>query len=344
MSARHDKLLRHLYVAAVFLLVMFAIGSMGYFVLGAGRWRFDECLYMTIITVSTVGYAETLPGLGQVDYARLWTSLLILLGSGTLLYFASTFTAYIVEGDLRNVFRRKRMNKQIEELSNHIVVCGVGTTGMHVVHELIATKHPFVVIDNNEGRLTGIAAAAEREFPFVLGDATDDACLHDAGIERASGIVVGLHDDKDNLFVTISARALNPKLRIIAKAVELSAGPKLLRAGADTVVSPNYIGGVRMVSEMIRPKAVQFLDIMLRDKDHTLRVEEVTIPENSSLIGSTLRQSEIRTQANVLVIAVREPNGSYRYNPSAELELQAGMVLIVLVHTDDMPKLEQAVA
>jgi voltage-gated potassium channel len=176
----------------------------------------------------------------------------------------------------------------------------------------------------------------------VIGDATDDHVLERAGIARARGVIATLHEDRDNLFVTITARALNGRARIVAKAVEASTEPKLRRAGANAVVSPNYIGGMRLVSEMIRPATVAFLDRMLRDRDgNQLRIEEVKIPDASRLIGRRLAETKIRN-SGALVIAIHEPNDNYAYNPRGEHVLQAGAALIVLASAPDVRQLKDA--
>lgn len=236
------------------------------------------------------------------------------------------------------------MTKGIEQLRGHVVVCGVGATGAHILEELVATQTPFVAIDRDRQRLQRLDEDfPELELHYVVGDATDDHVLEEAGITRARGIIAALHDDKDNLFVTVTARALNPGARIVAKSVESSADNKLRRAGADAVVSPNRIGGMRLVSEMVRPVVVQFLDLMLRDKQKSLRIEELPIPDHSSLVGSELRKTDIRRKSNVLVIAVRTPDGAFHYNPGPETTLRRGMVLVVLGETEQVIRLREGV-
>lgn len=333
-------LYRRLGAATFFLFLVTGLGTFGYHYLGDGQWQIWDCFYMTVVTLSTVGFGETLEGIRDVYGARGFTVLLIVLGSGTLLYFVSTFTAFIVEGDLVGALKKNRMHKTIDKLHGHVIVCGVGTTGIHVVEELIATKTPFVCIDVDEERLLRLQEDLHfKGLLYVVGDATQDDVLEHAGIRRAHGIISALHEDKDNLFVTISARALNANLRIVAKAVEVTADAKLRRAGANTVVSPNRIGGMRLVSEMLRPRVVQFLDDMLRDKAQNLRIEEVEIPETSPVVGHPLRSTAIRRAADVLVIAVRDAEGGFHYNPGADLRLLAGMWLIVLARQEDVAKL-----
>lgn len=342
-----DDPFKHLYrrmlVALGFLLTVLAFGTGGYHYLGSGRWELFDCFYMAVVTLSTVGFAETLPDMRHVEGARSFTVLLIVLGSGTLLYFVSTFTAFIVEGDLMGALKRNRMNKRIKVLENHVVVCGMGSTGAPIVEELVATRTQFVAVDIDGERLARLDEEhPELELHYVVGDATDDHTLLEAGVERARGVIAALHDDKDNLFVTISARALNPRARIVAKAVESTTDNKLRRAGADAVVSPNRIGGVRLVSEMLRPTVVQFLDVMLREKEN-LRIEELPVPEQSTLVGAELRRTDIRKKADVLVIALRAPDGTFRYNPGPDTLLEKGTILVVLGRTDELIRLREGV-
>lgn len=343
-STRRD-LIQRLVTAALVLGLVLVVGASGYHQLGGGRWAWGDCFYMTVITLSTVGYGETLPGFDTVAFARPWTVGLILLGSGTLVYFVSTFTALIVEGDIGGALRRNRMRKHVERMKDHVIVCGVGTTGVHVVAELIVTETPFVVIDADEQRLLKLQEEyGEKNVHWVLGDATDDEVLRAAGIEHCRGVVSALHDDKDNLFVTVTVRALNARTRIVAKAIEPSAVEKMKRAGADSVVSTNYIGGMRLVSEMIRPQVTQFLDQMLRDRAQNLRIEEVQVPEGSPLVGLQLRESAIRKVSDVLVIAVREAEGGLVHNPPPSMTMTKGMTLIVLARTKDVVRLREGIA
>jgi voltage-gated potassium channel len=330
------EIARQLAVAGLLLLTVAAVGTAGYHTLGAGRWTWGDCFYMTIITLSTVGFAEMLPDMGATAGARPWTLALILFGSGTLVFFVSTLTAFIVEGDIQGVLRRRRMQKQIDQLRNHVIVVGVGATGIHVVGELLGSKAPFVVIDTSADRLELVAEQLGPTLLYVHGDATIDHVLEQAGIMRAKGLAATLPEDKDNVFVSITARALNPKLRIVAKMTEDSAETKLRRAGADATVSPSLIGGLRMASELVRPSVVQFLDRM---RSQSLSVEEVAIPPGSSLVGAALRQTNLRQDSSVLVLAVHETDGSYSYNPGPDFVLKLGQTLVVLCRADDFEQL-----
>lgn len=321
-------------------------GMLAYYVTGrleGERWSLFDCLYMTVITISTVGYTETLPSIHQSRVALTVTMVLIFLGSGTLLYFVSNLTAIFVEGDLGGILRRRAMDRAIDELTGHTIVCGAGKTGAYVALEFAAIGEPFVVIDTEQSHVDELGEALGREVLAVLGDATDDAVLERAGIGRARGVIAALADDKSNVYVTISARALSAQARIVAKAVDVGSEAKLKRAGADAVVSPNVIGGLRLVSEMVRPRAVHFLDRMLHHREgEQLRIEEVRIPEGSALEGERLARAGIR-ELGVLVIAVQEADGTYIYNPGGDLSLQTGASLIVLAAPEAVANLRRKV-
>ena len=325
------------------LLIAVTVGTIGFWIIEGGEVSWGDCLYMTIITLSTVGYGEVIP---MTPLGRGFASFLIIFGMGSLLYFASTVVAFWVELDMTKVRRRKKMQKTIDALENHIIVCGVGTTGGHVVRELIATKTPFVMIDTESERLERMHAVAEEQGLLALsvaGDATDDAVLAEAGIKRARGLVAALRNDKDNIYIILSARYTNPRLRIIARATEKDAPAKILRAGADQVVSPNLIGGLRIASEMLRPEVVEFLDMMMRDMDKNTRIEQVTLPLDSPLEGKRLSETNIRKSTDVLVIAVRDKSGKYTYNPGPDTVLSKEATLIVLGAADSVIRLRKSI-
>jgi voltage-gated potassium channel len=314
----------------------------GYRFIGDGQWDWSECLYMAAITLSTVGFGETLPGMDALPLARSWTLVVIFMGSGTLLYFVSILTALIVEGDLGGTLRMKRMQRRIDRLQDHVIVCGSGRTGTHIVDELIATGTPFVLIDVDMENLQRLADEKGEKMLWITGDATDDDILREAGIDRAAGVVTALPDDRDNLFATVSARSLNPGLRIVAKCVGNESEAKLRRSGADAVVSPYNIGAMRMVSEMVRPTVVRFLDQMLRDRSRNLRIEQVAVPTGCPLDGVKLGDAGLRCWSNLLVMAVQETDGTYRYNPSCDYLLSGGMTLIVLAPSQELSLLARA--
>src|SRR5512138_233151 len=260
-TMEEDKTLRRRMLAAgVLLLLVIAGGTFGYWGLSrtylpvGEQWSLGDCAYMTTISITTVGYGEIIE-VARVPYARLLTVLIIFSGLGVAVYFASALTAFVVEGEFQQLRKRRRMRQQMAKVSGHIIVCGIGTSGLHVVTELLASRWQVVCIDASEERIRRVhdLPGGDR-VPCILGDATADEVLKEAGIERARGVIATLASDKENLFVVISARQLNPQLKIVAKGVDIGVSEKLRRAGADVVVTPAYIGGIRMVSEMVRPQ------------------------------------------------------------------------------------------
>jgi len=328
--------------AALALLTVVFSGTIGYRYIGGGGWSWGECLYMTIITLSTVGYAETLRGMNQQPFAREFTLLLIVFGSGTLLYFVSTLTAFIVEGQFRGALRRNRMRQRIDKLEQHVVLCGVGTTGEYVVRELMASKVPFVAIDADEERLERLAEEHGPGFLYLAGDATEDHVLEEGGIGRARAVIAALHDDKDNLFVVITARSMNAQVRIVSRAVESGSIPKIERAGANAVVSPNHMGGLRLVNEVLRPHVVRLVDQLILDNGEALTIGDLEVPEGSAFDGVRLRDAGLR-KMDVLVIAIRRSDGSFQFNPPADAVLEANTTLIVLARNADIASLREGV-
>ena len=346
--ARMSEVQRRVIVAVGVVLCVILLGSVGYWWIGLGvrDWAFFDCVYMTVISVMTVGYGETLTGMETVPGARGFTIAVIVVGFASGGFLLSTLTALIVEGDLARSRRKKKMRKLIEGLKGHVIVCGAGSTGRHVVEEMIATETPFVAIDVDEERLREICDAyPQTVVPYIVGDATAEHILHEAGIARARGLVAALRDDKDNLFVVISARASNPAARIVARSGDRRVFDLMRKAGANAAVSPNLIGGLRLASEMIRPNVVEFLDEMLRDRELNLRIEEVEIPVGSPFAGKTLRDSRIRDVTDALVLAIRDKGrGGFQYNPGPEARLEGGLTLVLLGRAASVKKLRDAVA
>jgi voltage-gated potassium channel len=325
------------------MLVVILGGASGYYAIGQGKWGFFDCLYMTIITVTTVGYGETLPGMDTIHYARGFTMLLLLFGTGSIVFFASTITAVIVEGDLKNALFANKLKKRMRRMKDHVIVCGAGSTGRNVIEELIKTGVPVIAIDVNEAELRDIADKhPNAEYSFLVGDATDDDIMAQTNLPNARGLVAALSSDKDNLYLTVSARQDNPKARIVARCAELSHVEKIKKSGADAVVSPNYIGGLRLVSELVRPSVVRFLDEMMRDRRAAYRIEEITLGEKASALGTTLRDARVRERFGMTVLAVRKTSdGVWNYNPDAGEAIGPGVTLVVLGSSEQVAELRR---
>jgi len=310
-----------------FVFVLLA-GIVGFKLIGGREWTLLDSIWMTVITLSTVGYSEAHdasanPGL------RAFTVVFNLICLGTIAFAITSITAFIVEGQLKDYLGRRRMDKKIARLRNHFIVCGGDETAQTIIQELLLTKRPFVVVEPLAEKIARLQELGE--ILYIQDDPTEDAVLERAGLSRARGILLSLPTDEDNLFVTLSARSLNPRLRIVAKGIELQSHTKMKKAGADAVISPTYIGGMRMVSEMVRPAVATFLDMMLRDRKQVLRVEEVTVGDGSELIGSTVAKSGIGEKTGALVVAMRQAGRpDYLFNPAKTTVIGRGDVLILI--------------
>jgi voltage-gated potassium channel len=309
------------------LLVLTVVGVTGYTTLEG--WSFPDALYMTVITLTAVGYQEVRP---LTEVGRSFTMILLLGGITWMGLWFALITAFFVELDLKNVFRRRRMMREIGKMSDHIIVCGVGRTGRQVVEELEGHGIPWVVIEQDPSRAEDLLAAIPDAY-VIEADATQDQTLVEAGLESARGLVSCLSADTDNLFVTLSARDLNPDTTIVVRAYEKETMNKLYRAGASHVVSPNVSGAIRMASVLLRPSVVSFLDIATRSDDLDLRIEQASIPEGSRLAGQTLADAGIPQETGLIVIAVRKARGeedNVVFNPVGDTLLEPGDEVIVL--------------
>ena len=328
-------------------LLTFLAGILGYELIEG--WSLLDSAYMTVITLSTIGYGEVHP---LSDSGRIFTMFLILGGITNVSYGAVAMTSLIADGELARMLKRRRMDKAIAKQQNHYIVCGAGNTGDHLVTELLQAGKQVVVVDKAGENLRKfqsreeLAAQFGKQFAqcevfYLEGDASSDHVLLEAGIERAAGIFCALATDKDNLFVVLTARGLNNRIRIVSKCEEDASEQKLLRAGADRIVSPTRIGGLRMASEMIRPTVVSFLDLMVRDSQG-YRFEEIEVRGHSPFIGKTIRQCPVGGEPLVRLVAISGDRDDYRYNPSDETVLTAGQRLVVLGRNEQVEILRAA--
>jgi voltage-gated potassium channel len=321
------SLRRRLLVALLLLFSIVMLTAGGYRLLGGPQVKILDAIYMAIITFATIGYGEVV-NTSTYPALRIFNMVMILFGIGTMLYVFSAATAFVVEGELKDIFRRRKMLKQIRDMKDHFIVCGAGEVGHHVVRELLKTGHRFVVIDHDQERLEKIQHLGE--FPALRGDAADEEVLEAAGLSRARGLATVLPEDKDNLMVTVTVRQKNPTIRIVARCAEQRMADKLTLAGANAAVAPNTIGGMRLASELIRPHVVSFLDVMLKETSRTLRVEEITVGPNSPWVGKTIHDSDIHHRFELLALALRKPSGEMKYNPHGDTILGSGDTLVVM--------------
>jgi len=288
-----------------------ATGTAGYMLIE--KWNFIDALYMTFITLSSIGYSEVHPLSVQ---GQIFTIVLIVIGFSVLAGLMGYFSSLILAGE--------------KKLSNHHIICGLSPVGEAILEEFLKTKQKFVVVEKDEAKFE-TAQKNYGEFLYILGDATQDEVLTEAGIERAKSILVCLNEDSHSLYVVISAKSLNPKIKILVSVVEEDAFAKMKRAGADYVISPQKIGGLRMASTVLRPNVVSFLDIMLKESEGEWRIEEVEVPEKSPFLNKTLAESQISKNTGLVVIAMRKAKtGRFVYNPDASMRLEAKDKILVL--------------
>lgn len=307
---------------------VFGLGTAGFWLIGEGRWGWLDCAYMVSITLTGVGYGEILEPMTQG--ARLFAMVLMWAGVGVVLYAVSTVTAFVVESRMSEIFRERKMEARLKGMRDHTIVCGAGQVGRHVMAEINAAGRSLAVIDDDPARIDWV----RENLPaagVVLGDATEEEALAQAGLMRAAGVIAALKDDSRNMLITVQARFANPRVKIGARCSQNNLVDKFYRAGADYVVNPDFIGGMRIASEMIRPQVVGFLDRMLRGKDPTVRVEEVTVGPGGALAGQSLGEARLLARTGLAPVAVKPAGGEdYIYNPDPGLVLAAGAVLIVI--------------
>jgi voltage-gated potassium channel len=304
--------------ALVVLAGVMVAGTIGYLILGFSPL---DALYQTVTTVTTVGFREVEPLTGA---GKVFTIVVILLGVGTALYALGVLIQTLVEGDLHDVFGRRRMERKIAGIQDPVIVCGWGRVGRAIAKEVAAAGATPVVIDRDPERVES------SPYPSVLGDATADDVLRRAGLDRARALVAALDSDAGNLFVTVSARALRPDLFIVARVRVEESVEKLHRAGADRVVNPQSIGGARMAAFVLQPHVTEFLDVVMHEHDIEFRLEEVTVAPDAPVVGRTLREAQIRDRTGALVLALRDGSGTFSTNPSPDARLDGGQVLIAI--------------
>jgi voltage-gated potassium channel len=329
-----------LYLVALAILLVILTGSLGYYVLFGGRYNFTDCLYMTVISITSVGFGEVLEITGNLS-AEIFTMVLITFGMGIILYGISTVTALLIEGELSGILRRNKMNKLISKLSDHYIICGGGETGGPLIAELQLNKEKVVLVEKDDDKIERCQTAGG-DLLFVKGDATEDQNLITAGIDRAAGIVICLPSDKENLYIAMTARMLNKKIRIVSRMTNPKLEKKLIKAGANSVVSPNAIGALRMASVMIRPTVVNFLDSMLRSTQGQLRVHQIIVSPGSNMTGKKIMDSGLKDKFNLLVLGSKENDEEIAFNPSSSQLLTEGMTLIVMGDVEGISKAKKA--
>ena len=322
---------RKIFQAVALLAFTVACGTAGYVIIEG--WNFLDSLYMTITTLTTVGFREVHP---LSSRGIIFTIFLIVGGVGTVLYALTTGAKMILEGELKQVYGRRKLEKKIKGLQGHYIICGYGRMGKIIARELKAEGIQFVVIEKDPQNLD-----EDSGLVCLRGDATQDQSLKDAGIERAKGLISVLPTDAENLFVVLSARGLNPNLLIVSRAVEEGSEQKLVRAGANKVVSPYHIGGLRMAHTVVKPSVVDFIEFATQSGNIGLQMQEINIQEGSRLIGQTLQECGIGEGLGVIVVAIKQATGDTRFNPTFQSSVKPGDTLIVLGEVAKLREFEE---
>ena len=301
-------------------------------------WSLLDGLYMTVITVTTVGYGEVRT---VSEPGRIFTVFLIFAGMGIMAYTLGIVAQIMVEFQVRDLIGRRKLGLKLKNIKDHYILCGYGRIGMVIAKELKANGIPIMVIEQNSQSKENLRS---RNIPYIIDDATSEDVLVEAGIMRARGLVTVVLSDADNLFITMTARGMNPNLFILSRASQIATEKKLIRAGANKVVMPALIGGLRMVHTILRPAVTDFFDFTMQDKNIELKMEELKVQEESPLNGVRLMDSGIRQGMNVIIVAIRNKDGNMSFNPSSDVAMEAGTTLIALGPNEDLKKLERTLS
>jgi voltage-gated potassium channel len=319
--------------ALLSLVIIIILGTLGYSLIE--KWGLLDSLYMTIITITTVGFTEVRE---LTQTGKIFTLVLIIGGVGVGAYTIGSITQSMVEGELRKILGRRKLERQIKNLTEHYIVCGFGRIGSTVSREFAAEQLPFIVIEKDHETASRID---KEEILYIEGDATQEEILVRAGIEKAKGIVAAAPTDVENVYITLTARELNPDLFILARADDENSEKKLHRAGANKVISPYSIGGLRMAQAILRPNVMDFIELATQRQHLELQLEEIKVGPHSHLLNTTLKDSEIRQKLGLIIVAIKTAKGKMIFNPPPEAKIEKSDVLIALGETKDLNQLEE---
>jgi voltage-gated potassium channel len=320
-------------LALIILFTVLITGTLGfYFIEG---WSLIDSFYTTITTMATVGYGDFTP---RTSEGKIFTIAVIVFGVGTMLYSFSLITEIIIEGRLRRILGRGKLQKMVDKMNKHYIICGCGRIGFLICRELAGEKVPFVVVDNDPEIIQKIQ---DEGFIYFKGDATQDKTLIEAGIKRAKGIVCVLPTDAENLYVILTAKELNQDIYILSRSEEEESERRLIRAGADRVMSPYSLGGSRMAMAILRPAMLDFIEITTRRQSLELRMEEISVCEGSPIIGKSLEESGIRQRYGLIIVAVKKDSGKMIFNPLANYIIAGGDRLVAMGEEENVKRFSE---
>ncbi|PEF42181.1 potassium channel protein [Bacillus wiedmannii] len=327
---KHDMNARkQLWIAVICMTFVVILGTLGF--MAIEEISLFQAFWMTMITVLTVGYGDAVP---VTQAGKVFALLIIPVGVGIVTYAIGVVAAMIIEGNLFHAVRRKKMDKQIAQLQNHIIVCGCGRVGLQVVHELQEKKIPFVVMDKDESILE------KEKLLYVHGDATEDQVLHHAGISKAIGLVAIVANDAENVFITLTARGLNDAIKIVARAEKPETEDKLKRAGANKVINPSSMAGIHIAKGIANPLTVHYIDTVLYGVEQSFVIEEIAVGKGSILASKSLLESDVRNQFDVTILAILR-NGDVIHNPTGQEKLREHDMIIVFGSVEKLGQFEK---
>ncbi|MBI5701169.1 potassium channel protein [Candidatus Saganbacteria bacterium] len=314
--------LRRLIIPVLMLLSIIGIGIFGFSYIE--KWPLIDSIYMVVITLSTVGFREVHP---LNTLGKIFTMGIIVTGVGAAVYTLSQIVEMIVEGEIIGYRRRKKMEKKINGMKDHYIICGFGRVGHQVAAEFDAAKIPYMVIDNKPETATELDA---KFIPYIIGDGANDAVLENAGIKRAKGMIAANDSDTANVYVTLSARVANPSMTILARAGSIDVEEKLKKAGANRVISPYFIAGKRLAAMVTKPIGMDFLDTVLHSEHLEMEMREFDVDGKSHLTGKTLGELQLRQKSGAYIVAIRGSSGTFNYQPVAESKIETDDILVAI--------------
>jgi len=319
-------------VAIVAVVLALVLGTISFKLLEG--WSLLDSLYVTAQTITTVGFGDLTP---KTRAGRIFATAFMVLGVGVVLYALTATVQSIVQSELVAAFGQRRLSRKMSKLKDHFIICGAGRVGSHLIRDLTQAGELFIVIERDPEK---VAELTDRGVVVLVRDATLEESLHDAGVEHARGLASCLPDDADNVYVVLTARDLNPNVHIVARAAQEQAEIKLLRAGANRVISPTIIGGHRMAAALMKPAVSDFLDSITASR-LDLAFEQVEVRANSPLVGKKLRDTNIRSALDIVIVSIRRNHGQTIFNPNGDAEIESGDLLIAIGHVDALMKLNE---